>query len=202
MRKVFISYRHNTHKKYKDEIVQINKYHNLFIDMSINSGDIPDHLEDETIRKIIRDKKLKDSTVTLFLHGEGTNNRKFIDWELAGSMIDYNNANRSAIIIIDLEDKYWLSARNTEINDVTDNINFISITPEQKESRKFWKDKLPYAPERIIDNLIKYNVCINVMGWSTFMNNPYKLKLLIEKVARDREKNEYDTSRLLKKRNG
>ena len=202
MRKVFISYRHNAHHQHKEIILQLNRMHNLFIDKSIDSGDIPDHYSDERIRQIIRDEKLKDSTITLFLHGKDTNKRKFIDWELAGSMINYNDSYKNAIIIIDLDNKYALSANNTEEEDVSNTTNtFIKVEPYQKENIEYWRSKLPYAPERILINLTRDSVNINVMHFNTFYNNPKKLANLIEKVYSDRIENDYDTSIKLKRRN-
>ena len=206
-RKVFISYRHNAHKQYKDELIRLNNKYDLFIDMSVDSGEISDNLSDETIRQKIRDEKLKDSTVTILLYGRDINKRKFIDWEIAGSMIDYtnsaNNQNsyRNAIIILDLEDSNAYSAHNTNYNDISDSINWVTCTSEQIASRDFWKSKWPYLPERIIDNMIEKQVCINIMPWNAFIKNPMKLKKLINIVAEDRKNNKYNTSRPLMRRN-
>ena len=206
MRKVFISYRHNAHKNYKEKLLQLNDQYDLFVDKSVDSGEIPDRWSDESIRREIRDRKLKDSTVTLFLHGKNTNKRKFIDWELAGSMIDYNNSYRSAIIIIDLCDRYE-SSDFKSLNGERTLLSLLSNFPSspnyktKAEKRHFWENKLPYAPERIIDNLIKDDVSINIMKWSTFISNPFKLKEWIEKAAEDRKNNKYDTSIKLRRHN-
>ena len=86
--KVFISYHHNNDQWYKNELLRLNEIHNIFIDGSVDTGDIDDRLDNETIRQIIRDNYLKDTTVTILLVGTETMNRKHIDWELKSSMIN------------------------------------------------------------------------------------------------------------------
>ena len=204
MRKVFISYRHRTHKHIKDKLIQLNDKYELFIDKSVDSGDIPDYLPDERIRQIIRDKKLKDSTVTLFIHGNGTGKRKFIDWEIAGSMIDYKDSKRNAIIVINTDD-WWLSALNTDPKDIVNNIliNMQQVSESDSMSEDYWRQKLPNAPKRLIINMARKNVNINVIRWTDIQQNPYILKNLIEKVYEDRKDNDYDATSLpLQKRNG
>lgn len=202
LRKTFISYRHHAHLKEKNIITNLNDKYELFIDKSVDSGDISDQYKDETIRQIIRDDKLKDSTVTLFIHGVGTDKRKFIDWELAGSMIDYQNSYQNAIIVIDTLG-YAFSAANTTPSDVSDNIStFVTVNSEQRKSRDFWKSKLPYLPERLLINMTRPDVKINVIKLETIVSNPFKLRDLINKVAEDRKNNNYDTSLALRKNNG
>ena len=202
MRKTFISYRHNKHKNIIDELRVMNEKYSLFIDKSVDSGDIPDNFDDEKIRRIIRDEKLKDTTITLFIHGLGTDKRKFIDWELAGSMYDYNDSYRNAIIVIDTLD-CSMSASDTKSIDVAiDTSNFVKISNEQSKSVEFWKDKLPYAPTRLLKNMARDKVNINVINMNTIRSNPIKLRNLIEKVYIGRKSNDYDTSIPLRRYNG
>jgi len=49
--KVFISYHHAKDQKYKDFLVQLAKGNDIFIDGSVNTGDISDDLSDESIRE-------------------------------------------------------------------------------------------------------------------------------------------------------
>ena len=65
MHKVFISYHHLNDQWYKDELVRIGEQNAIFIDASVDTGDIQDHLTDEVIRQKIRDEYLRDSTVTI-----------------------------------------------------------------------------------------------------------------------------------------
>jgi hypothetical protein len=74
--KVFISYYHNNDQDYKDSLVKWAEDNKIFIDWSVDVGDISDDLSDQQIRERIRDEYLKDSTVTILLVGTETKNRK------------------------------------------------------------------------------------------------------------------------------
>ena len=102
MHKVFISYYHKNDQRYKDELVKFGPTNSIFIDASVDTGDIPDDLPDERIREIIRDKYLRDSTVTIVLVGTETKRRKHIDWEIYSSMYDGAVNKKSGILIINL----------------------------------------------------------------------------------------------------
>ncbi len=79
MHKVFISYHHSNDQKYKNALVRFGDQFSIFIDKSVDSGDIPDECSDEQIRRVIRDEYLTDSTVTVVLVGKETKRRKHID---------------------------------------------------------------------------------------------------------------------------
>jgi hypothetical protein len=53
----------------KDALIEFNERHPMFIDGSVDTGYISDQLPDETIRQIIRDDYLRDTTVTMVLLG-------------------------------------------------------------------------------------------------------------------------------------
>lgn len=86
MHKVFISYHHENDQWAKNELLQWNDEEEIFIDRSVDTGDISDELTDEEIRVKIRDEYLRDSTVTILLVGQETRFRKHIDWEFYSSM--------------------------------------------------------------------------------------------------------------------
>lgn len=67
--KVFISYHHRNDQNYKESLLDENDKYDLFIDASVDTGDIDDDLPDESIRQIIRDDYLRDSAVTILLVG-------------------------------------------------------------------------------------------------------------------------------------
>ena len=67
--KVFVSYHHANNQEYKEKLLELNELYDLFIDASVDTGDIDDNLDDETIRQKIRDEYLKDSTITVVLVG-------------------------------------------------------------------------------------------------------------------------------------
>ena len=88
MHKVFISYHHERDQNHKNELVKLGDRNGLFVDMSVDTGDISDYLSDESIREKIRDEYLRDSTVTIVLVGTETKRRKHVDWEIYSSMYD------------------------------------------------------------------------------------------------------------------
>lgn len=85
--KVFVSY----HAADAVEVVEfIEKYDEVFIARAIgmeeDGSDIIDSTNVEYIRRTIREKYLKDSTVTMVLVGACTWARKFVDWEIYSSL--------------------------------------------------------------------------------------------------------------------
>lgn len=69
MHKVFISYHHANDQWAKDKLQEWAKLYKLFVDVSVNTSGIEDGLSTESIRRIIRDDYLRDSTVTIVLVG-------------------------------------------------------------------------------------------------------------------------------------
>ena len=83
MHRVFISYHHARDQAYKDAIIHLNLLNSIFVDYSVNSGEINDeYLTDEQIRIKVRDEYLRESSVTIVLVGLETRFRKHIDWEI------------------------------------------------------------------------------------------------------------------------
>ena len=60
----------------------LGKVHDIFVDKSVDTGDILENQTDERIRTEIRDDYLRDSTVTIVLIGADTKRRKHVDWEI------------------------------------------------------------------------------------------------------------------------
>lgn len=83
-RKTFISYHHKNDSGYKDEF--INRFGDLVVNKSVNDGDIKDDNKDEYIKQLIQQGHLYDTTVLVVLLGTETQNRKHIDWEIAGAL--------------------------------------------------------------------------------------------------------------------
>ncbi len=98
MHRVFISYHHANDQQYKEQLIELNNQYSLFIDCSVDTDDISDNLDDFTIREIIRDNYLRDSTVTILLVGTETKSRKHVDWEIYSSMYDGKVNKKSGII--------------------------------------------------------------------------------------------------------
>ena len=102
MHKVFISHHHDRDQWYKDRLVEFGERYSLFVDRSVDTGDIPDEWTDQQIRREIRDKYLRDSTVTIVLVGSETRRRKHVDWEIHSSMYDGSVNRRSGVVVINL----------------------------------------------------------------------------------------------------
>ena len=102
MHKVFISHHHRNDQQYKEQLVEFGEKHSIFVDRSVDTGDISDNWTDEGIRRAIRDQYLRDSTVTIVLVGMETKRRKHIDWEIHSSMYDGPVNKRSGIVVVNL----------------------------------------------------------------------------------------------------
>ena len=102
MHKVFISHHHDNDQAYKEALVKFGEDNQIFIDRSVDTGDISDGLSDEYIRELIRDEYLRDSTVTIVLVGTETRRRKHVDWEIYSSMYDGRINKKSGVVAIDL----------------------------------------------------------------------------------------------------
>ena len=59
MHKVFISYHHQHDQYYKDRLVEAAEQYSIFVDASVDTRDISDHLSDQAIRETIRDEYLR-----------------------------------------------------------------------------------------------------------------------------------------------
>ena len=198
MHKVFVSFHHANDQWYKDELVKWGTENNVFIDGSVDMGEIPDNWDAQHIREYIRDNHLKDTTVTILLVGTETKNRKHIDWELFSSMYDGKVNKKSGILVINLPSvccQYHTLCTKEEKEAILPNQKTrISINDRSEFDRRY-----PYMPARIIDNLLKKGVSISVINWSDLSVD--KLKLLIDKAYDARSNNDYDMSREMRMKN-
>lgn len=196
--RVFVSYHHANDQDYKNELVKWAEKNEIFIDWSVDTGDISDELTDQQIREVIRDEYLRDSTVTIVLVGTETKNRKHVDWEIYSSMYDGKKNKKSGIIVINLPSVnciYCDSSHSGEKENVFPEYPYwITITERTEYERRY-----PYMPDRIIDNLLKSEAKVSVIGWDKLTVN--KLKYMIEKAFEDRAICEYDLSRPMRRRN-
>ena len=198
MHKVFVSFHHANDQWYKDELVKWGTENNVFIDGSVDMGEIPDNWDAQHIREYIRDNHVKDTTVTILLVGTETKNRKHIDWELFSSMYDGKVNKKSGILVINLPSvccQYHTLCTKEEKEAILPNQKtWISINDRSEFDRRY-----PYMPARIIDNLLKKGVSISVINWSDLSVD--KLKLLIDKAYDARSNNDYDMSREMRMKN-
>lgn len=197
-RKVFISYHHANDQPYKDALIKTNESHKIFIDTSVDTGDIDEDLPDETIREIIRDDCLANSTVTIVLVGTETKNRKHVDWEIYSSMFDGSVNKKSGILAIMLpitKCTYFHVGHPREKEIVHPDCQSWTTL----ETRDEFERRYPYLPDRIIDNLLTGKAKISVVPWEKLTIE--RFAFLIEAASADRESCEYDLSRPMRRAN-
>ena len=196
MHRVFISYHHDDDQWYKNELVKFGEQNSMFIDKSVDTGDIPDDLSDQRIREVIRDRYLRDSTVTIVLVGTETKHRKHVDWEIHSSMYDGAVNKRSGILVINLPSTGNMLVHaprgDAEKHLYPDITSWTSI-----DSRVVYERLYPYMPARLIDNLLKPEVAVSVTPWCRI--NYYSLAFLIEAAFKNRAQCKYDLSRPMRR---
>ena len=198
MHKVFISYHHSNDQLYKEALVNFGKKHSIFVDRSVDMDDISDEWTDQQIRREIRDKYLRDSTVTVVLVGTETRYRKHVDWEIHLSMYGGSVNKRSGIVVINLPgiSDYF----NAPYGDHEKNLLYPDITSWTTiDERTEYERRYPYMPDRIIDNLLKDDVTISVAPWERI--NERTLEFLIESAFRNRLNYRYDLKSPMRREN-
>ena len=199
MHNVFISYHHYNDQRYKNELIEFGKHFGVFIDKSVDTGGIPEHLSDQAIREKIRDEYLRDSTVTVLLAGVETMGRKHIDWELYSSMFDGARNKKSGILVVNLpavQCPYYFAEYGEGEKRLIypDNNSWTSIGSRAEQEKRF-----PHLPERIIDNLIAPKARISIVPWDRITSET--LKFLIDATFEARSGCEYDLARPMRRRN-
>ncbi|MEW6714515.1 MAG: TIR domain-containing protein [Nitrospirota bacterium] len=197
--KVFISYHHANDQAYKQALQDLNDRYDLFIDGSVDTGDIDDNLDDDVIRQKIRDEYLKDSTVTILLVGLETKKRKHIDWEIYSSMFNGKVNKQSGVLVINLPSTgctYYTAAHgdNEKKAIYPENTSWTSI-----KTRDEYEKRYPYLPARIIDNLLKSGAKVSVTNWDKIASDVEKLRFLINASYDDRAQCDYDLSRRMRR---
>lgn len=200
MHKIFISYHHANDQYYKEELIRLNRIAPIFLNGSVETGNVSDVLDDQAIRELIRDDYLRDSTVTILLAGTETKNRKHVDWELYSSMFDGKVNKKSAVIVITLPStgcKFRRAAHgNPEKHRLYPNTtSWVSI-----DSRAEYERRYPHLPDRIIDNLMKPEAKISITNWEIIENDWRALEFLINTAFNDRANCSYDLSRAMRRK--
>lgn len=208
MHHVFVSFHHGNDQGYKDTLVTWAEENDVFIDDSVEMGEIPQDWDAQKIRTYIRDYHLKSSKVTILLVGTETQNRKHVDWELYSSMYDGAVNKKSGIIVI------MLPSTECNLHTLPRQSDKETILPEQRKwisikTFEDYKKRYPDMPDRIIDNLLKSDVNIAVINWSDLTDwmgqlcdeGANKLRQLIENAYNDRASNDYDMTRPMRMHN-
>ena len=164
-----------------------------------DTGEIPDYLDDESIREKIRDEYLRDSTVTLVLVGTKTRNRKHVDWEIYSSMYDGTVNKKSGIVAIMLptvNGDHVVAPHGQKEKDLYPDEEWQSVVNRAEYERRF-----PQMPDRLIDNLLKSESKISVVPWYKIINNDDMLRSLIDMAYDDRAQCKYDLSQRMRRAN-
>lgn len=104
-RKCFISYHHDDEYEVQQFIQAFDHDQDVLIARGIGAsmaGDIINSNNEDYIKARIREKYLRDTTVTIVLAGRCTWARKFVDWEVAASLRNTSTASRSGLLAITL----------------------------------------------------------------------------------------------------
>lgn len=199
--KVFISFCHKD-QRYKDALVTLGQVHDIFVDKSVDIGDISENQSDEQIRVEIRDDYLRDSTVTIVLVGADTKRRKHVDWEIHSSMYDGKTNKRSGILAVNLP---TLPRRERGGVRASHDGEKVAVYPDIKDwtsldSREKLAAKYPHMPDRLLDNLNNNKAKISVTTWD-YIQEPRRLRFLIDAAFNDRNSCKYDLRRPMMRRN-
>ena len=198
MHKVFISYHHHNDQEYKELLAEWGTDNEIFVDRSVDTGDISDSLDDESIREIIRDEYLRDSTVTIVLVGTETKTRKHVDWEIYSSMFDGRLNKKSGILVINLprvdNDNVWAALGGKEKSIVYPDLK----SWERWSAKAEFEEKFPYMPSRIVENLVS-GATISVVGWKG-LTVP-RLSFLLDATFSQRSSCQYDLRTPPRRRN-
>ena len=195
MHKVFISYHHANDQSFKESLVAIASENQIFIDASVDTGDISDDLTDQSIREKIRDEYLRDSTVTIVLAGSETRLRKHVDWEIYSSMYDGPINKKSGILVINLpitSSDYFTAPHGQTERELYLETSWVSVN-----TRAEYKRRYPYMPDRIIDNLLAEEAKISIVPWNRL--NAANLRILVDLAFNDRASCKYDLSRRMRR---
>ncbi|MBA4223204.1 MAG: hypothetical protein C0458_20955 [Methylobacterium sp.] len=200
MHKVFISYHHANDQWAKNQLQQWAYQYGLFLDVSVDTNDVNEGLPTESIRRIIRDDYLMDSSVTIVLVGVETWGRKHVDWEIYSSMYDGAVNKKSGILVVQLPSvspQYWTAAHEVEKSTVyPDCTSWSTITDRAEYERRY-----PYLPARIIDNLLAPKAKVSVTTWDRIAGDLNNLVTMIDAAYNDRMSCEYDLSRPMRSKN-
>lgn len=200
--KVFISYHHENDQSYKDALTKWNESAEVFIDKSVDTGDISDELSDEEIRVRIRDEYLRDSTVTIVLVGKDTAGRKHVDWEIYSSMKDGPVNKKSGIVVILLPSVTGSMTHIYAANGVVEKSLYPQITDWSDIGTReslLWGG-FENIPDRIIDSLMN-GAKISVTTWNEIVRDSSILCKLIDMANENKDVIVYDFSRPMRRHN-
>lgn len=147
--KVFVSYHHAKDQQEANHLRTTYGEDDTFIDRSLDEA--YENMDDDKILAAIRQKNLKDSTVTIVLIGSETANRKWVDWEICASLRPYAPRSRNGLLGI------FLPTANKTPGRLQDNIDSgYAVTMEWEDISWQLEDKIDEAyNNRSKDNLVR-----------------------------------------------
>lgn len=146
-----------------------NPYNNsdIMVSKSVQMGSIPSNISTEATRQEIRDKYLRNSTVTVVLIGRDTWKRKFVDWEISMSIRQTKNNSRSGLLGIILPNTIYQSSSEHVLSD----------------DGQVWYNPHTTIPPRLYDN-VKCGFA-KIYKWS---EDPFTVKQWIHEAFLRRDK--------------
>lgn len=183
--KVFVSF-HHADDDYRLEFE--NAFSNnveTFVSRSVKDGDIDQYIKTDTARRLIRDKFISDSTVTIVLIGKNTWRRKHVDWELGYSLKSTSQNTRSGLIGILLPNYEKCSNYRCEVKTTRDGTSYTPCN----------------IPPRLYDNIRSgyakiYSCPINANNLKSWIHEAFDNRKLINLdnsrtlFAKNREENQ------------
>ena len=127
-RKCFISYHHDDEYEVQQFIQNFDHDQDVLIARGIGAGmagDIIGSSNDDYIKDRIREKYLRDTSVTIVMVGKCTWARKFVDWEVAASLRNTATTTRSGLLAITLPSAtgYYVKKLPERVRDNVDGEN-------------------------------------------------------------------------------
>lgn len=123
--KCFISYHHDDESEVARFIQTFDHNRDVLIARGIGagmSGDIINSVDKDYIMRQIREKYLRDTSVTIVLIGRETWGRKYVDWEIAASLRNTSLSPASGLLAITLPSAADYSGRQLP-DRLSDNVN-------------------------------------------------------------------------------
>jgi len=169
--KIFISYHHELDIKYRKKFEKLfSEQYDVFDSYSVKEGEIG-NVGTEEVRRKIRDKHLKESTVTIVLIGRDTWRRKHVDYEIHNTLRSTEASPRSGLIGIILPNYPKRKGENSNSRTIPKRL---SQNLENKYANIHnWTDK-PEELKKWIHEAFKKRKKINPNNTMPIMKNNWK----------------------------
>lgn len=194
---VFVSCYYGEDGDYKEYLEDMAAETGIFIDRSVQEYDIDDRgLSSEQIRKIIRDKYIRDSTVTIVICGPNSRRRKFVDWEIHATMYDSPINHRGGLLAINTPE-----SGNCTLTAPGDEYLIQGAYRYREYHNQDWlEDHFPNLPDRLFFNIMD-GAPISVVDWKDVYQDPGRLFELIHNAFARRNDFPYRMDIPLRKKN-